>query len=68
MLPLLRPEDIDKDFVSEKQLFYLPYYMLPICVIYLKSAVVHELEFAVKHDLYGLWWSFGNQYNIGSVS
>ena len=32
------------------------------------SAVVQELEFAINRALYGLLWSLGNQYIIGSLS
>ena len=32
------------------------------------SVLVHELEFAIKRDLYGRLWNLGNQYNVGSLS
>ena len=31
------------------------------------SEVVQELEFAINRALYGLLWSLGNQYNVGSL-
>ena len=32
------------------------------------SVVVQELEFAMNLALYGLIWSLGNQYTVGSLS
>ena len=32
------------------------------------SVVVQELEFAINLALYGLLWSLGNQYIVGSLS
>ena len=32
------------------------------------SVVVQELEFAMNLALYGLLWSLGNQYIVGSLS
>ena len=32
------------------------------------SLVVHELELAIKPDLYGLLLSLGNQYTVGSIN
>ena len=32
------------------------------------SVVVQELEFAMTLALYGLLWSLGNQYIVGSLS
>ena len=32
------------------------------------SVVIQELEFAMNLALYGLLWSLGNQYIVGSLS
>ena len=32
------------------------------------SVLVQELYFAISFALYGLLWSLGNQYNVGSLS
>ena len=35
---------------------------------YESSVVVQELDFAMNLAVYGLLWSYGNQYIVGSLS